>query len=430
MNDTIIFMSAYETTKISKSKHLFHKKDGIKNLLEKHNITSILFDNKLITPNGTLKLKMKYDDVLQKTEFSYSPVDENNQVEDYTHLINNTGFFIKLLHAQSVLADTAYFKIKFFIQFHSFIVYIDNNAFQIDPMVFSMNGVLFIAFEIINFETGAPLKNNDVFGKIDNYNLIKIKGYGNFGESFTTLSNATIPELIYNNVNSFLSEMIGKRFVADEYSYIHNTLVISNKISDVEKYFCSLLSIKELSTPLEDISTTDNYEYYIQDGASVVMNFKDNNIDIALYNSIILESIKLYIYLSQIINAEITEDMNKVTQNDLYLENLFFAPNVPIETNNLLCYIYKTKSFQHHKESIKLKLAYMTAENESKKNRNAVLLNILLYIVTLLGSIGALDTLENKLNIPFKYSFIVVIAIFSILGILWAISAYQRNKRF
>lgn len=92
-----------------------------------------------------------------------------------------------------------------------------------------------------------------------------------------------------------------------------------------------------------------------------------------------LESIKLYIYLFQIINVDITTDMNKVVRNDLNLENLFLPLKSPIETHNLLVCL-QNQFFCHHKEVTKLKIAYMTAENESKKNRNAVLLNVLLYI--------------------------------------------------
>lgn len=206
--------------------------------------------------------------------------------------------------------------------------------------------------------------------------------------------------------------MIDERFKAEEYSFIHSTLVLSNEIDDVTKYFCHLIGTRKLPSPLENISTTGNYEYYPQDGASIIKNYNRDDVDIPLFNGIMLESIKLYVYLSQIINADITLDMNKVVRNDLYLENLFFSPKVPIETHNLLSYIYKTKSFQHHKEATRLKISYMAAENESKKNRNAVLLNLLLYIVTLLGVVGTLETLESKLNIPFKYSFIVVILFF------------------
>jgi hypothetical protein len=98
-----------------------------------------------------------------------------------------------------------------------------------------------------------------------------------------------------------------------------------------------------------------------------------------------------YLELSFSISTEFGAESNKVARNNLYLENLFFAPSVPIETRNFLYYVYRSKSFQHRKEASKLKLAYMTAENESKKNRNGVLLNILLYIVSLFGAINIMD---------------------------------------
>ncbi|MEA4893585.1 MAG: hypothetical protein VB085_13690 [Peptococcaceae bacterium] len=257
-----------------------------------------------------------------------------------------------------------------------------------------------------------------------------INGYQYFGEESTTPSNNKISEIIYNNVSSFFSEMTGEKFVPEDYSFLHNTLVLSNEINDVSDYFCNLIGVRELPSPLENISTTENYQYYPQDGASVITNYNPDDVDIPLFNGIILEAIKLNVYLSQIINMEITEDMNKVIRNDLYLENLFFAPHVPIETHNLLSYIYKTNSFQHHKEATKLKISYMTAENESKKNRNGVLLNILLYIVSLIGVIGTLDTLECRLNIPFKYSFTVVVLAFSVFGIILGITEWRRNKLF
>ena len=102
----------------------------------------------------------------------------------------------------------------------------------------------------------------------------------------------------------------------------------------------------------------------------------------------------------QIINAEETKDLNKVMRNDLYLENLFFAPKVPVETSNLLHCIYQSQSYQHRKEATKLKIAYMTTENEIRKDRNTILLNVLLHIASLLGAISTLDALDTR----FKYS--------------------------
>ncbi len=430
MNDTIVFMSAYDITKYSKAKlPRFNKKQGLDILLEKHHLTYMLLGDKLVSPKGTLTLNTEYDYIHQNTTFSFEPVKEEHNIEELQETINRTGFCIKLLHAQSVLADSAYFKIDYLICMESFLVHIGERLFQIDPVIFSMNRMLITIFEVIDFETGIPLKKDDVFGKKGNYNLLTVKGYQYFGDKNTTLYNGKISEIIYDNVSDFFCEMVGKRFKAEEYSFLHNTLVLSNEIDDVAKYFCDLIGTRELPSPLENISTTENYEYYPQDGSSVIKNYNPDDVDISLYNGIMLESIKLYIYLFQIINVEITEDMNKVVRNDMYLENLFFAPHIPIETYNLLSYIYKTRSFQHWKEAAKLKISYMAAENELKKNRNAVLLNILLYIVSLLGAIGTLETLENRLNIPFQCSFGAVISVFSIFGIIWVVADCGRVIR-
>lgn len=430
MSDSIIFMSAYKPTRYSKSIMNLKKIRSLKTLLEKHHLTYMLFRDKLVSQNGILTLCTEYDYVRQSTTFSFTPASEKHKFEDFEEIIENTGFCIKLLHAQSVLSDLAYFNIDYLICMDSFLACIGEQHFQIDPVIFSMNGVLLVTFEVIDFKTGIPLKRNDVLGKMGNYNLLTVSEYQYFGEDYTTQSNDKISQIIYSNISSFLSEMLGKRFEPEEYSFVHSTLVLSNEFDNPTNYLCSLMGVSALPSPLENISTTENYEYYPQDGASIITNYNPDDIDIPLYNGIILESIKLYIYLSQIINADITRDMNEIVRNDLSLDNLFFAPSVPIETHNLLEYIYKTKSYQHHKEATKLKISYMTLQNESVKNRNATLLNILIYVISLLGIVGTLETLENKLNIPFKCSFVVVIMVFSILGVIWGVIEWQHNRRF
>lgn len=430
MSDTIIFMSAYDITQYSKSKlpH-FDKKQALDTLLNKHHLTYMLLGDKLISSKGTLKLRTEYDYVQQKTRYSFNTIKETDDIEEFEKIIGRTGFCVKLLHVQSVLADLTYFKIDYFICMESLLVNVNNRLLQIDPIIFSMNKTLIISFEVIDFESGIPLKKDDVFGNTGNYNLLTVERYQYFGDESTTSYNGKISEIIYENVSDFFFEMVGKKFRAERYSFVHNTLVLSNEIDDVSKYLCNLIGTRELPSPLENISTTENYEYYPQDGASVITNYNSDEADIPLYNGILFESIKIYIYLFQLVNVEIDEDIKRVVRNNMYLENLFFAPYMPIETYNLLGYIYKTKSFQHRKQATKLKISYMTAENEVKKNRNFVLLNILLYIVSLLGAIGTLETLENKLDIPFKYSLIVVILFFSIFGVIWAVVEWQNNKR-
>ena len=230
MGDTIVFMSAYETTKYSKSKLPFRKKPKLDTLLDKHHMTYMLMGNKLISSKGALKLCAEYDYIQQSTSFSFTPINEKRDIDDFEEIVKRTGFCIKLLHAQSVLADSLYFNIDYFICMESFLVHIGEHVFQIDPIIFSMNRILIITFEVIDFETGIPLNRDDVFGKIGNYNLLAINGYQYFGEESTTPSNNKISEIIYNNVSSFFSEMTGEKFVPEDYSFLHNTLVLSNEI--------------------------------------------------------------------------------------------------------------------------------------------------------------------------------------------------------
>lgn len=430
MGDTIIFISAYETTSYSKSKRIFNKTQGIKALLGKHHFDYILIGDKLISRKGVLQLNTDYNYIDQNSSFSFKPIKDKNDIDEFEDIIKNTGYCVKLLQAQSVLADPAYFKIDYVICMNSFLVYIDKQVFQIDPIVFSLNQTLIIAFEVINYKTGIPIRSNEIFCKKGNYNLLPVNEYQYFDDKFTTKTNKKISEIIYNNVSDFFTEMIERRFIPENYSFIHDTLVLSNEITDVASYFCKLIGIRELPSSLENISTVEAYNYYPQDGASVITNYDPNDINTPLYCGIMLESIKLYVYLSQIVNAEITKNFNKVIFNNLYLENLFFAPHVPIQTYNLLNFIYSSESYHHYKEATKLKISYMTAENESKKNRNGVFLNFLLYIISLISAIGTLDTLDCRLAIPFKYSSSVVLLAFLAFGAIWGITELKRNRRF
>lgn len=431
MGDIVIFLSAYQTTTFKKSRNsISRKKEDLLELLKKHHVTYMLYKDKIISPEGALSLDKQYDDVSQISSFTLNPVNEKKTVDDFGEVINSVGTCIKLLHAHSLLGDSRYFQLKQVWGLQSFVAYVDEDVFQIDPVVFSFNHSMIIAYEVINLETGKPLDKDDTSSKVRNWNLRRVKGYKYFGDESIIESSCKISELIYGNLSDFFSELTGKKLVPDDYWYVHDTLVISNRIKNVEKYFCRLLGVNKLPSDLENISTTANYEFYLQDGASVVIKYKRDNIDVALYNAIVFEAIKLSTYLFQIINAEEGKDLNKVMRNNLYLENLFFAPQVPIETSNILRCIYQSQSYQQRKEAINLKISYMTTENEVRKNRNTILLNVLLYIASLLGAISTLDALDTRLDIPFEISIIVVVLFFGLFGIVWGIIEYRYNKRF
>ena len=63
-----------------------------------------------------------------------------------------------------------------------------------------------------------------------------------------------------------------------------------------------------------------------------------------------------------------------------------------------------------------------------KKSRNSAILNVLLYIISLLSAIGTLDVIEAHFGVPFKYSFIIVVTLF-ILGLFWGIIEYRNHRK-
>lgn len=430
MSDTIIFISAYETTDYSKVRKLIKKAPKIEYLIKKYHFDFIFSESKLISHKGALNLSTNYDYINQKTSFSFASRNDKNNIDDFKDIIEKANYCVHLLHAQSVLIDREYYNIDYIICMNSFLVHIDEQFFQIDPLIFSLNQTLIIAFEAIDFKTGVPLHLNQIYGKKGNYNLLHVSEYQFFCENSATHTNETISEIIYSNVTDFFTEMTGQRFIAKNYSFLYDTLILSNEITDVTSCFYNLINTRELPSPLENISPVETYQYFPQDGVSIITNYILEDVDNLLFSGLLLESIKLHIYLSQFVNIESTKSLNKVIRNELYLENLFFAPRVPIITGNLLNFIYKTKTYQHHKQAIKLKVSYLSNENSAKKNRNSVLLNILLYLISLIGTVGTLDDLEYRLGLPFNYTFPAVILAFLLFGLIWGFFEWKNNQQF
>lgn len=423
-------MSAYQAPEYAKLKIPLKKQPDLSFLLRKHHLNYIFSNGNLTSTIGVLKLAKEYDCVKQSTSFSFTTVNKNQNINDFKEIIGLAGRCVNLLHAQSVLSDTSFFNIDVLVSMESFLVYVDNRALQINPIIFSLGYTFIVCFEVIDFKSGNTLRKDDILGQVGNYNLLTATQFRYFNDDSVTACNDRISKIIYENVSSFFSEIIGKNLICKEYYSVYNTLVLSNEIDDISDYFCTLICCKELPLSLKNISTTDNYKYYLQDGASIITAFNPNEIDTPLCDGIILEAIKLYVYLFQLVNLEETSGINNVIKNNLYLENLFFSPYVPIETQNLLNCVYNTNSFLQHKEAIKLKISYLTAENESKKNRNSVLLNVLLYVISLIGTISTLDSLESHLHIPFRFSLIFVVLAFSLFGVIWIVSELRRNRRF
>lgn len=354
MDDTVLFLSAYNSTQykatnwfLRKLRNVIpHKKKQMQSLLEKHHLSFVATDETITSVDGKMEVTAQYDYIHQATTFSFKSKDSAEKENNASDSLKDSGFYINLRHAQSILVDERYFKIEFTFWLEPFLVWINGQMYQIDAGAFMMNSVLFIVFEVINYKTGKPLAKDDVGAKAENYNLLSV----------------------------------------------------------------------------------EIYQYYPQAGCSVVSDFDCDNFQPILYSAIILESLKLYIHIFQNSNLENETDLRRSVRNDIYLQNLFCSPNLPIETHNLLNYIKESEPYKKHAEALHLKISYLTAQNELKKSRNSAILNVLLYIISLLSAIGTLDVIEAHFGVPFKYSFIIVVTLF-ILGLFWGIIEYRNHRK-
>lgn len=436
MDDTVLFLSAYNSTQYKATNWFLrklrnvvpHKKKQMQSLLEKHHLSFVATDEIIASVDGKMEVKAQYDYVHQATTFSFKPKDSAEKENDASDSLKDSGFYINLRHAQSVLVDERYFKIKFTFWIEPFLVWINGQMYQIDAGAFMMNSVLFVVFEVINYKTGEPLTKDEVEGKAGNYNLLSVEKYQFFNEEKPVEAGIKISEIIYENISEFFWELTNKSYRSQESSFVHDTLVFSNNIESIADYFCKLISTKAPVEPIKDISTVEIYKYYPQAGCSVICDFDYNNFNTVLYPAIILEALKLYIHVFQNSNLEHETDLRRSVRNDIYLQNLFCSPNLPIETHNLLNYIKESEPYKKHAEALHLKISYLTAQNELKKSRNSTILNVLLYIISLLSAIGTLDVIEEHFGVPFKYSFIIVVALF-ILGLFWGIIEYRNHRK-
>ena len=435
MTDTVLFLSAYNSTHY-KAKNWFlrklrnavpHKKNWMQSLLKKNHLSYVATDEIFVSVDKKLEVRAQYDSVNQKTKYSFVSKDSTKS-EDKGEPLKDAGFYLNLRHAQSVLVDERYFKIEYTFVVNPFLVWINGQMYQVDASAFIMNNVMFVVFEIINYKTGKPLTKDEVGGKTENYNLLPVEKYKFFDDNKAVEGEIKISQIVFGNISEFFEELTNKCYRSQEYTFVHDTLVFSNNIEKIDDYFCKLISTKNTVEPVIDISTVDIYKYYPQSGCSVISDFDCDNFNLILYSAILLEALKLYMYVFQISNLESERDLHRSVQNDIYLQSLFCSPNIPIETHNMLNYVKESESYKKYAEALSLKISYLNAQNELNRSKNSMFLNVLIYIISLLSAIGSIDVVNRYLGVPIKFCFIFIIVLFVLL-LIWGIKEYLNYKR-
>lgn len=118
-------------------------------------------------------------------------------------------------------------------------------------------------------------------------------------------------------------------------------------------------------------------------------------------------------------------NLEKLLQQRAYIESLRYPSHVPIITDNALKVFTNTNSFIHHTSALDLKIQYFSMLQERQKAKSSRLLSILLYILAVISSIGALGTLDTEIGLSFKLGLTIIIPFFGALGAYW----YYNEKK-
>ena len=110
----------------------------------------------------------------------------------------------------------------------------------------------------------------------------------------------------------------------------------------------------------------------------------------------------------------------------MHVERLFYPAAVPIITHNVIDNVKNTASYKKYSAAIDFKINYLKTIQERRLTANSRLLNILLYMLTFMGSVGTLQILEEKFNLSFSIGLIVAVVLFVGFGVFWLINETRK----
>lgn len=425
-HDCVVFMTAYKINE-NKRKILNFGKSNLKNnILKQFHIESIATENNIITQKGALRYKRKFDTYKQVTTFDFDVKQKDKTLDDYKDEIDNVAWIFNLSHSMKLVIDSYLFTIPFYITMEKFLVIVDKRLLQVDPIAFFVNDLLFINYELIDYKTGIPLKKDEIFGRGNNYNILLTEKIRYFDENEFEDRTDKVSDIIFANITRCLEQIRKNKFIVDSFSFIHNIFVTTKKIDNIEKYFLNVLGVNDLDIDLKNINNNYAYKYYSQEYLGIVTEIDNDCQQQALFDGLLLEVMKMYFMLKQIINFDITNNLETTIDRQFELERIMYLSKVPIITLNAIENMKRTHSFKMYDEAIKFKLSYLKLYQEKKKNKNALLLNILLYTLAFMSGVGSIPVIQSAFNIPVKPCFIVLSVIFVIFGIVWVKSEIKK----
>lgn len=419
-NDRILFMTAYDISEIKKLSSLKRKKEKASTLMQKYHINAIVSKDIIITKNEKFSYKTEYDFIEAGTTFDFGCDDRKNK-----EIFRELNWIMSLKNSFNNLLDDNLFCLEFCFDLEPFLVKIGNIIFKINPIAFIINGTFFIVYELSKAESNLPLELDEIYGRSNNYNIISVNSISYSGFDNFEKSNKRISDIIYENIITMMEEVSETRFYVD-YNYIHSIYVCTNKKLKINEFFKKVVGAEDQSIKTKNISTTKSFSYFSAEFLGVCRLNKPNVLGNALFDCLLLESIKMHIYVKLIFNYETTETLTSLLDKQIYLEHICYPKSVPIITCNLIENVKETFTYRKYKSAIEHKINALEIYQEREQNKNEKLLNILLYILAFLGSFEALEILENRFNLPFECGLILIVLFFGVLGAYWFIKGNHK----
>ena len=425
--DTVVFMTAYNINKSTKKLPRLKRWVGFEQLLKKHHISSFASDNTVVTSKGKVKYTIAHDPIKQSSKCNFTVEDKNKCLDDFQDDLKGISWLLLLKHSAEKLFDKSLYEVSFCFNMKQFLVTINSQLLQVDPLVFFLNGTVFVSYELIHFDSGIPLKSTEIHNIKSNYNTLPVENLRYFEENGTFASdNRNISQIILNNVYSFLNELTKFKYTIDSFSFLHNTLIITNSQHNILDYIQTVSGAILPDLSLKNLSSTQDYLYYSFDSLGVITPLKSRDVSEILFDVQLLEALKMYLLLHMIIDFEVTETLDKTMDKKMYVERLLYPASVPIITHNVIENVKSTYSYKKYSAAIDFKINYLKMIQDRRLNANSRLLNILLYILAFMGSVGTLQILEEKFNLSFSIGLTVAGVLFVGFGIYWLINETRK----
>lgn len=419
--DTVVFMTAYDVHKLKRKFFHIGKTSKNKELWSQYHIAGFSYNNTYVTPYAKCHYTAEYNTLNQITAFHFEKDFEeyNNIYDKFTDEMMTT---LCLQYSANALLDTTLINVDICFNMARFLVTFADKVYQVDPVAFIMSGSLIVNFELIDFETGVPLNSKSIHGRNNNYGIKPIEKIRYFDETEFKDDNRKICDIVFENVYGFLTKSSNDKWQIGNYSYVHNLLVLSNEIDNVSEYFQSVLGGKVNNFDAENISATEDFEFYSTEYLGLVVNIDSNKDKHRILNDcLMLEAFKTFILLKMIIDYEMHHSLEEIIDHQIYSQSQLYPLHVPIITMNVIDNLKNTYSYSRYKQAVDFKMQALNIYQERKISKNGRFLNVLLYILAMIGSAQTLQVLQTEFNMPFSISFGVTMAVFIIFGLVWLI---------